>query len=436
MRRTTIVLLLVGLAQCIPQNLGAESSSTTASAWSPISTADAPIPSEEYASVWTGHELIVWRGNEPGEAGRYDPAHDAWAPLSSGGGPTARRVPIAVWTGTEMIIWGGTSRTTNDGREESRNDGARYNPLTDTWAPTSLEGAPSARVFPAVVWTGKELLIWGGSAGLSGRALNDGAAYDPSTDAWRALPSDGRPSPLYHPSHVWTGREMLIWGRLASDRSPYYAQFSSRATGASYDPEADVWTSIPSAPSDPSHSVYSATWTGTEMVLWDGLDGGRYDPTRHEWHTMSSQTGVPDRQENIGHLIWSGRELIMWGGRGGTEVPRHVVEFNNGSRYDPTTDTWCPILGGNGPASGFGPSTWTGDSMLIWPGRDRVGGIYRPYWLNALQETMTYDTSGRPLVAYSPARRIASPSSRRTGRSLNASATRRPGSSGLRWTIG
>ena len=43
------------------------------------------------------------------------------------------------------------------------NTGGRYNPATDTWTATSLDGAPSGRAFHTVVWTDKEMIVWGGS---------------------------------------------------------------------------------------------------------------------------------------------------------------------------------------------------------------------------------------------------------------------------------
>src|SRR5690606_31588462 len=57
-------------------------------------------------------------------------------------------------------------------------------------APGPLSGREAA----ASVWTGTELLIWGGGAGgdADGRTFADGAAYDPATDTWRTL----APSPL------------------------------------------------------------------------------------------------------------------------------------------------------------------------------------------------------------------------------------------------
>src|SRR5262249_34438725 len=44
----------------------------------------------------------------------------------------SRRNHLAVWTGTEMIIWGGTL----DGAT-FLNTGSRYNPMTESWTPTS-----------------------------------------------------------------------------------------------------------------------------------------------------------------------------------------------------------------------------------------------------------------------------------------------------------
>ena len=41
--------------------------------------------------------------------GRYDPQSDVWAATSTVDVPGARRDHTAVWTGSDMLIWGGTS---------------------------------------------------------------------------------------------------------------------------------------------------------------------------------------------------------------------------------------------------------------------------------------------------------------------------------------
>src|SRR6185436_9998003 len=64
--------------------------------------------------------------------------------LGSPGLPGPRRSAPAVWPGSEMIVWGGYSL---DGLgDKVFQDGGRYTPATDTWLPTTINGAPSARV--------------------------------------------------------------------------------------------------------------------------------------------------------------------------------------------------------------------------------------------------------------------------------------------------
>src|SRR5689334_9375112 len=64
-------------------------------------------------------------------------AGDGWIATNSVGAPDPRYGQTAVWTGTEMIVWG-----TQIGYI---NTGARYNPATDSWTPTTITGAPSPR---------------------------------------------------------------------------------------------------------------------------------------------------------------------------------------------------------------------------------------------------------------------------------------------------
>ena len=56
-----------------------------------------------------------------------------------------------------MIVWGGTTAA-------AMNTGGRYNPSTDSWVATSTgANAPSARSGHTAVWTGSEMIVWGGS---------------------------------------------------------------------------------------------------------------------------------------------------------------------------------------------------------------------------------------------------------------------------------
>ena len=75
-------------------------------------------------------------------AGRYNPSTDSWTATSTTNAPTARDAHTAVWTGSEMIVWGGSD---NNGTDVF-NTGGRYNPSTDSWTATSTINAPTARL--------------------------------------------------------------------------------------------------------------------------------------------------------------------------------------------------------------------------------------------------------------------------------------------------
>jgi hypothetical protein len=98
-------------------------------------------------------------------------------------------------------------------------DGMRYRPEPDLWLPVSLDGAPSPRRFHAAVWTGAEMIVWGGESG--GFLLDTGARYGPSRDAWEATASPPLASRSLHGAH-WTGREMVVWGGSDYDDGARY----------------------------------------------------------------------------------------------------------------------------------------------------------------------------------------------------------------------
>ena len=64
---------------------------------------------------------------------------DTWTATSTTNAPSPREEHTAVWTGTEMIVWGGINSP------DVLNTGGRYNPSTDTWTATSTINAPDAR---------------------------------------------------------------------------------------------------------------------------------------------------------------------------------------------------------------------------------------------------------------------------------------------------
>ncbi len=128
---------------------------------------------------------------------------DTWTPTTLTNAPEARDVHREVWTGSEMIVWGGGHYL---------NTGGRYDPSTDSWTATSTTNAPSAPDGHTAVWTGSEMIVWGGWAGVGNIYFNTGGRYDPSTNSWTPTSTTNAPSGRRTHTAVWTGSEMIVWG--------------------------------------------------------------------------------------------------------------------------------------------------------------------------------------------------------------------------------
>lgn len=232
--------------------------------------ADAPIkPRWWHTALWTGKEMVVWGGGcgreECIDGGAYDPASDSWRKIAPA--PVVGYGHTAVWTGDEMIVWGGSddyeSEGTNGCVTSFIADGAAYDPAKDSWR--VLASSPlDPRGWHSAVWTGEEMVVWGGATGVDCDYAypSDGAAYDPASDSWRPIAS----SPLsgrVETSAVWTGEEMIVWGGSTHGRSV------TLDDGARFDASSGEWTLLPPAPIN-SRALHEAIWNGHEMIVWGG----------------------------------------------------------------------------------------------------------------------------------------------------------------------
>jgi N-acetylneuraminic acid mutarotase len=272
--------------------------------------------------------------------------------------PTARSQHTAVWTGSEMIVWGGYDGT-ND-----LNSGGRYNPGTDSWIATATTNAPTARQNHTAVWTGSEMIVWGGGNAIGG--LSTGGKYNPATNTWTATSIANAPTARQNHTAVWTGSEMIIWGGGVFGNPPLLN------TGGRYNPSTDSWiaTSLTNAPT--ARTRHTAVWTGFEMIVWGGVDnnsnslntGGKYDPSTDTW-TATNTTTAPFAL--LDHTaVWTGSEMIVWGG---ATCPSVLCFTNTGGRYNPSTDSWTDTSLTNAPTARVGhTAVWTGSEMIVWGG--------------------------------------------------------------------
>jgi N-acetylneuraminic acid mutarotase len=397
--QVTVPVAAVSANYTLP-TISSPSAGCTDDTWTPTSTTNAPAIRDGHTAVWTGSQMIVWGGASPfvlwNTGGRYDPATNSWTDTSTAAAPSARYGHTAVWTGSEMIVWGGANCLAGC----LSNTGGRYNPATDSWTAISNINAPTNRYTHTAVWTGNEMIVWGGYDGSS--QLDSGGRYNPSTDTWAATSSTNAPNRRDRHTAVWTGNEMIVWGGYFWDGAPHFLN-----TGARYNPNSDSWTATSTANTPTGRYIHTAIWTGSEMIVWGGVTGnsllntgGRYNPSTDSW-TATTTTGAPTSRE-YHTAVWTGNEMIVWGGFGGsnygspgryaapdapavtptpseppatptstpTPTPTASPSPGTGGRYNPTTDSWrATSTPPNAPAPRDGQTAvWTGSEMIIWGG--------------------------------------------------------------------
>jgi hypothetical protein len=245
---------------------------------------------------------------------------------------------------------------------------------------SELPAPPEVRSDAATAWTGSELLVWGGYEYVGGDEdpSADGFAFDAAARRWEPMP----PSPLEGRSgsaFAWTGGELLIWGGWDGGfRDPPYL-----GDGAAYDPIARTWRMLPEAPIG-ARAAFSA-WTGTEMIVWGStdraarrVDGAAYDPISNTWRTIAD--GPIDITD--GSAVWTGQEMIVFGAaldsNNHADTPTAIA-----AAYDPEANAWREL-----PASGLSPqamtASWLSDELIAWDydqasaAYDPVGDAWRP----------------------------------------------------------
>jgi hypothetical protein len=196
-----------------------------------------------------------------------------------------RNHPTVVETPSGCFVWGGytagdafDANTANhalvtttweaiaDNFFSVQPNGSIYNFTTNSWTPVSSSNSPPPRAFAHGVWTGQEVLIWGGmnaprlgvdAAQVTPRGIS---FYNPSTAQWRsAAPAQGEPFFRGRERPVWTGQHMFIWKNSEQDNTHYFT------------PSSNSWGKIPLPAGFGLSSInYDDTyveWTGDKLFV-------------------------------------------------------------------------------------------------------------------------------------------------------------------------
>ena len=291
-----------------------------------------PDSAEMTGHAFTDHEYVTWSGNNPPPTPFIFDADTAkWRIGSSNGSPGGRFLASAVWTGSEAIFWGGEDKN----HLPTKQANGAYNPRTDSWRLISSTNGPSPREWVTPVWAGTEMIVWGGADSTSNYSsppiLNDAYAYNPITDTWRTVSSDGAPSPRIEVVSAWTGSELLIWGGTADSNSIHIddAKRVYLKSGAAYNPSTDTWRSMTTAGAPSQSRPVAFAWSGTELLVWNSCngDGAAYNPKTDSWRAMDSRGPL---LQHGGCGTWTGKYFIVCGDEAEPQ----------GELYDPAEDRW------------------------------------------------------------------------------------------------
>ncbi len=340
----------------------------------------------------------------------------------------------------------------NSGREVSTEASAagdegedELNERPGTWS-TMSEAPIEQRPLAASAWTGGEAVFWAGSSLDRLFAYGDGAAYDPSTDSWRTMdvpgwghpglsttffegefyaaakggfstlnPTEGSWSDLPSPEGMFVGEiiatDDAVWALGTTTSDP---QGDRHLAIARYEPNDQSWVDIPQLDLGSidefgegwsfGSSEHKALWTGSEIVVWQGLDVGlAFDPASETWRHLpflrpptGSLVATKATVTDAGLIVivevdHEGQSLALFATLDGdswnwlaSEVP--VADFESVSIAG--AGDWIMVFSAeqapvsvhipsgdwlrheDGPLLGVkAPNTvWTGESLIVWGG--------------------------------------------------------------------
>jgi len=249
-------------------------------------------------------------------------------------------------------------------------------PPESQWQPIA-ESPLLPRSGAVAVWTGEEMVVYGGStgppcppgAGCVGPSpdelARDGAAYDPDTDSWRSLADS--PQSVAYATAEWTGTEMvLLVPQLPDGRQP--------AATLAYDPATDRWQQLDPPP---DNWLTRGEWNGQQIVYWQSEESA----DRTDWSLdVATGTWAEIGDDPLGETFdrsytWVGDRFIVTGllisGVDNDESEQdvfHVAEYTPPSPQRP--ERWRSL-----PPStvGFWDANWLfHDGVLINPSQDAV----------------------------------------------------------------
>ena len=196
---------------------------------------------------------------------------------------------------------------------------------------------PTILVDPGVVSVGDDFIIVGGECSF---------CFSPVPRPIRVNTKTGQITPLSNtlaPGTISTARSpALIW-----DEGKLIVYSGLASSSGIWDETLDSWSSMPL----PEPSVEPLTWVATdiELLVWDGVNGAKFDLGTQSWSRTSTINAPPV----AGQGVWTGEEwVIFWS--------------DGAAHYNPQKDQWASAVADNArwPQNGQQP-VWTGHEIIL-----------------------------------------------------------------------
>ncbi len=325
-------------------------------AWAPM--APAPFqPTSPSQGVWTGEELLVWDHSHTGAMFAYLPDLDSWERLAE-----APMTPIGghrmVWTGDEAIVWGGRDDEglpVAIGHRFSRQAGWQRLPA----------GPLRARTDAGMTWDAvrERVVIWGGDSVVTSGPdayYDDGATFDPATDTWEPLPDNGLEGRAA-PDVVGLLSGIAVMGGSAGP--------TTFTDGAMLDGDRVVPIPRPAIYDGPT--TFLTTSIGGLLTWGRPLDFG--DPSGYTWGPFTGWTPLPrllNQERARAEVLIREQDgqlplLIVWGGL----ERRGVERVTDGFWLNIATGRWRAFPPAPISARADAIVVATADQLLVWGGR-------------------------------------------------------------------
>lgn len=328
----------------VSRTVRATGSNTSAATW----LQPQPDPRGYHTSSVVDGKLYIFGGH--GGSYRndlhvYDPARNTWDPVTpTGTPPSPRQYHTASVINGKLYIFGGS-----DSSFPYRNDLHVFDPVLRTWSELSPVGPrPNGRWGHTGAVINGKIYIFGGSDGYSIR--NDLHIYDPELNTWSSINPSGTLEPRRsHTASVIAGK-LYIFGGLQSNVT------TRRNDLHVYDPATNAWSEITSNGSLPSARFsHTASVVDGKLYIFGGHDGSLhndlhvYDPTLNTWSPITPGGTPPTARQGFSTSVAAGKIYIFGGHDGMYRSDLRV--------YDPGLNRWSPITPGGVAPSARGNHT-------------------------------------------------------------------------------